>query len=66
MYFEGNRQFADRLKDIGYRQAMEAGISIAVGDLTPDVKENFGEAGAEVKEIEQQYYDGLITNGEIQ
>jgi DNA-directed RNA polymerase subunit beta' len=57
---------ADRLKDIGYTQATRAGISIAVGDLTiPDVKEKLlAEAGLEVKEIEQQYYDGLITNGE--
>ena len=57
---------ADRLKDIGYANATRAGISIAVGDLTiPEVKEKLlGEAGVEVKEIEQQYYDGLITNGE--
>ncbi len=57
---------ADRLKDIGYLQATLAGISVAVGDLTvPDVKEKLlGEATLEVKEIEQQYFDGLITNGE--
>jgi DNA-directed RNA polymerase subunit beta' len=57
---------ADQLKDMGYREATKAGISIAVGDLTiPDVKEKLlGEASLEVKEIEQQYFDGLITNGE--
>lgn len=57
---------ADQLKDMGYHQATRAGISIAVGDLTiPNVKERMlGEAQVEVKEIQQQYYDGLITNGE--
>jgi DNA-directed RNA polymerase subunit beta' len=57
---------ADRLKDIGYRQATLAGISIAVGDLTiPDVKEKLlGEATIEVDKIRQAYYDGIITNGE--
>jgi DNA-directed RNA polymerase subunit beta' len=57
---------ADQVKNIGYAQATLAGISIAIGDLTiPDLKEKLlGEATAEVREIEQQYYDGLITNGE--
>ncbi|MEZ4471804.1 MAG: DNA-directed RNA polymerase subunit beta' [bacterium] len=57
---------ADQLKNIGYAQATLAGISIAIGDLTiPDLKEKLlGDASAEVREIEQQYYDGLITNGE--
>ena len=57
---------ADQLKDMGYKQATLAGISIAVKDLTiPNVKKRMlGEAQVEVKEIEQQYYDGLITNGE--
>jgi DNA-directed RNA polymerase subunit beta' len=57
---------ADQLKDMGYTQATKAGISIAVGDLTiPNVKERMlGAAQLEVKEIQQQYYDGLITNGE--
>jgi DNA-directed RNA polymerase subunit beta' len=57
---------ADRLKNLGYSYATRAGISIAVGDLTvPEVKERLlGEATAAVSDIEQQYYDGLITNGE--
>ena len=57
---------ADRLKDLGYTEATRAGISIAVGDLAvPELKENLlSAATGEVKEIEQQYYDGLITNGE--
>ena len=57
---------ADQLNDMGYHQATKAGISIAVGDLTiPDEKQGMlNDAQVEVKEIQQQYYDGLITNGE--
>ena len=57
---------ADRLKNMGYSQATFAGISIAIGDLRiPTTKTELLEgASAEVREIEQQYYDGLITNGE--
>ena len=57
---------ADKLKNLGYAQATRAGISIAVGDLTvPHIKEKLlDEAFEAVREIEQQYYDGLITNGE--
>ncbi|MCB9528183.1 MAG: DNA-directed RNA polymerase subunit beta' [Myxococcales bacterium] len=57
---------ADRLKNLGYSEATRAGISIAVGDLTvPGLKEELlSQAKSEVAEIEQQYYDGLITNGE--
>ncbi len=57
---------ADRLKNLGYAEATRAGISIAVGDLTvPGLKEELlGVAKGEVDEIEQQYFDGLITTGE--
>ena len=57
---------ADRIKNIGYRNATLAGISIAVGDLkVPAAKEEIvAKAQEEVREIQQQYWDGLITNGE--
>ncbi len=57
---------ADRLKTVGYDEAMRAGISIAVRDLAiPELKDKLlSDAGEEVKEIEQQYFDGLITHGE--
>ncbi len=57
---------ADRLKDIGYKYATISGISISSKDMvTPRKKyEIIEEAEVEVKKIESQYSDGLITNGE--
>jgi DNA-directed RNA polymerase subunit beta' len=57
---------ADRLKDIGYKYATISGISISSKDMvTPQKKyEIIEEAEGEVKKIESQYSDGLITDGE--
>ena len=57
---------ADTLKDIGYKYATISGISIASKDMvTPRKKHEIIEkAEVEVKKIEQQYSDGLITDGE--
>jgi len=57
---------ADRLKDLGYEQATRAGISICINDMkVPIGKEEFVEnAEKETSEVEQQYSDGLITDGE--
>jgi len=57
---------ADRLKDIGYKYATISGISIARKDMViPKRKQKIiGEAEGEVKKIEKQYSDGLITEGE--
>jgi len=58
--------FADRLMYTGFRFATIAGISIGVNDMV--VPENKGEilaaAEAEVKEIQNQYASGLVTEGE--
>jgi len=58
--------FADRLKDLGYHQATRAGISIGIKDMTiPNEKgQLLDEANGEVREIEDQYNNGLITDGE--
>ncbi|MCH1475199.1 MAG: DNA-directed RNA polymerase subunit beta' [Alphaproteobacteria bacterium] len=58
--------FCDRLMTLGFGQACNAGISFGIADLTtPDLKEKYvNEAEAEVKTFEQQYLDGLITQGE--
>jgi len=58
--------FADKLMQMGYRYATRGGISIAVGDmLVPPEKEALiGAAEREVKEIEDQYTSGLVTQGE--
>ncbi|NDA07801.1 MAG: DNA-directed RNA polymerase subunit beta' [Alphaproteobacteria bacterium] len=58
--------FCDRLMAMGFKKACEAGISFGIDDLnTPEKKTKFvDEAEAEVKNFEQQYQDGLITQGE--
>ena len=57
---------ADRLKDMGYHYATKAGISICVDDMKiPDSKKEIIEkARREVLEIQDQYKEGLITDGE--
>src|SRR6185436_21174651 len=58
--------FADRLKDLGYEQATKAGISIGIKDMViPAGKQRLlDEANSAVREIEDQYNKGLITDGE--
>ncbi|WP_027858440.1 DNA-directed RNA polymerase subunit beta' [Marinobacterium jannaschii] len=58
--------FADQLMYMGFRQATMSGSSIGVNDFViPDEKVTIvGEAEAEVKEIERQFSDGLVTQGE--
>ncbi|MFN8543011.1 MAG: DNA-directed RNA polymerase subunit beta' [Candidatus Binatia bacterium] len=58
--------FADRLKDLGYDQATRAGISISIKDMTiPAAKHALlREAENAVREIDDQYNKGLITDGE--
>ena len=65
----GNKQtvlLADALMQTGFRQAMKAGISISVHAMViPEAKQKFIEAAyAQVQEIENQYVEGLITDGE--
>jgi DNA-directed RNA polymerase subunit beta' len=58
--------FADRLMYTGFRFATTAGISIGVNDMVvPEEKEEIlSSAEAEVKEIQDQYASGLVTEGE--
>jgi len=58
--------FADQLMYLGFRMATRAGVSIGLEDMeVPDEKpEILGRAEEEVKEIEDQYTQGLVTNGE--
>ncbi|HJX64987.1 MAG TPA: DNA-directed RNA polymerase subunit beta' [Polyangia bacterium] len=57
---------ADRLRHLGYGYATKAGISICVDDLLiPKRKvELLEQAQKDVQEIEEQYTEGLITDGE--
>ncbi len=68
-YILGNSEtvtLLDNLKDLGFRYATLAGISIGIDDLhIPSRKEEIIEtARKEVVKIEQEYLDGLITKGE--
>ncbi|RMG21734.1 MAG: DNA-directed RNA polymerase subunit beta' [Deltaproteobacteria bacterium] len=57
---------ADRMRTLGYSYATEAGISIGIKDMViPKEKETYIEAAQrEVEEINNQYLEGLITDGE--
>ena len=58
--------FCDRIMALGFREAFKAGISFGKDDMVvPETKAQIvGETRALVKEYEQQYNDGLITQGE--
>ncbi|MBV9201450.1 MAG: DNA-directed RNA polymerase subunit beta', partial [Alphaproteobacteria bacterium] len=58
--------FCDHLMALGFQQACKAGISFGKDDLiVPEEKRRLvGEAQEQVKQYEQQYQDGLITQGE--
>ncbi|MBO6626292.1 MAG: DNA-directed RNA polymerase subunit beta', partial [Roseicyclus sp.] len=58
--------FCDQIMTLGFREAFKAGISFGKDDmLIPDTKwELVDETRSQVKEFEQQYMDGLITQGE--
>jgi len=57
---------ADRLKDMGFRHATKAGISISIKDMVipPSKEQLLKQAHDDVREIEEQYKNGLITDGE--
>jgi len=58
--------FADQLMYTGFAYATRAGVSIGVDDMVvPEQKERILVAAErEVKEIQEQYASGLVTNGE--
>jgi len=57
---------ADRLRSLGYGHATSAGISICLDDMAipPDKERFLDEAMTEVAQIQDQYQEGLITDGE--
>lgn len=58
--------FADQLMYMGFRFATRAGVSIGIQDMAiPEEKTAIlAAAETEIKEIEEQYGSGLVTNGE--
>jgi len=58
--------FLDRLKDLGFKHATEAGVSISADDIrVPDMKPaKIAESKARVIEIQKQFEAGLLTEQE--
>ncbi len=58
--------FCDRIMALGFREAFKAGISFGKDDMVvPETKPQLiADTTAQAKEYEQQYNDGLITQGE--
>ena len=58
--------FADQLMYTGFRMATKAGVSVGINDMVvPEKKtEILADAEEQVKEIQEQYKSGVVTNGE--
>jgi DNA-directed RNA polymerase subunit beta' len=56
----------DKLKELGFQTAMQAGISIGIDDMIipENKKEIVSDASKKVEEVESQYKKGIITSGE--
>ncbi|MBN3039289.1 MAG: DNA-directed RNA polymerase subunit beta', partial [Candidatus Omnitrophica bacterium] len=56
----------DKLKEIGFERATRAGISISVEEIRipPQKEEILKKSKEEVRDVESQYRNGLITDGE--
>ncbi|MGN6552753.1 MAG: DNA-directed RNA polymerase subunit beta', partial [Verrucomicrobiota bacterium] len=56
----------DKLKELGFREATKAGVSIGIDDMIiPDEKnQEIDAAQKQIKEVEKQYRKGVITPGE--
>lgn len=59
-------EFLDNLKNLGFKYATKAGISISIDDIiVPESKEkHIADAKKKVKEIQQQFGAGLLTDSE--
>ena len=58
--------FSDKLMYTGFKYSTRAGVSIGVEDMViPEIKDEIiGKAEDQVKNFQEQYASGLITNGE--
>ncbi len=63
---EVTAEFLDNLKNLGFKYATKAGISISVDDIkVPEEKQKIiDDAKKKVKEIQQQHGAGLLTDSE--
>jgi DNA-directed RNA polymerase subunit beta' len=58
--------FADQMMYMGFQYSTKSGISFCSNDMTiPDTKASMvDEAQAQVKEVQKQYSQGVVTDGE--
>ena len=63
---EGTAEVLDQIKNLGFKYATKSGITISISDVAvPREKEEIiAEAEAKVEDLEEQYWDGLITEEE--
>ena len=63
---QGTVETLDRLKELGFREATKAGVSIGIADMIiPKEKElELANAYKQISEVEKQYRKGIITDGE--
>ena len=63
---EGTAEVLDQIKNLGFRYATKAGITIAISDVAVPFEkaEIVADAEKKVEELELQYWDGLITEEE--
>ncbi|MCI7364325.1 MAG: DNA-directed RNA polymerase subunit beta' [Campylobacter lanienae] len=63
---ESTAGFLDKLKNLGFRYATKAGVSISIADIiVSDSKYSYvDEAKKRVREIQNQYGSGLLTDSE--
>ncbi|MGI8890728.1 MAG: DNA-directed RNA polymerase subunit beta' [Chthoniobacterales bacterium] len=63
---DGTVETLDKLKELGFREATKAGVSIGISDMIiPKEKElQLANAYKQIKQVEQQYRKGIITDGE--
>ena len=63
---EGTAEVLDQIKNLGFKYATKAGITIAISDVAvPEQKDSIvRDAEVTVQMLEEQYLDGLITDEE--
>jgi DNA-directed RNA polymerase subunit beta' len=63
---EGTVETLDRLKDLGFRWATRAGISIGITDMIipKEKSKELQDAEKKIGDIDKQYRKGIITDGE--
>ena len=63
---DGTVETLDQLKELGFREATKAGVSIGIADMIiPKEKElELANAYKQIEQVEKQYRKGIITDGE--